>query len=139
MVPDPVSLKDGLLKERDDKKGDNILRWPSTDYLDIVSFIGLTQPDFLKRLHSDYKQGKCYRYFTCEYVRDVLYHPITVASKLCFLKCKVVSSHWLKSKPYDVWVLTEKDSKVPGGTVKSAVKYLLINKGFASTYFLMKI
>ena len=53
MVPDPVSLKDGLLKERDDKKGDNILRWPSTDYLDFVSFIGLTQPDFLKRLHSD--------------------------------------------------------------------------------------
>ena len=32
-----------------------MLQWPSTDYLDIANFIGLAQPDFLKRLQSDYK------------------------------------------------------------------------------------
>ena len=48
VVPDPVSLKDGWLKERDNKKGDGILQWPSTDYLGTANFIGLTQPDFLK-------------------------------------------------------------------------------------------
>ena len=48
VIPDPVSLKDGWLKERDNKKGDGILQWPSTDYLDTANFIGLTQPDFLK-------------------------------------------------------------------------------------------
>ena len=71
VVPDPVSLKDGWLKERDDKKEDGILQWPPKDYLDIAYIIGLTQPDFLKRLQSDCKQGKCYRYFTCEFVREV--------------------------------------------------------------------
>ena len=115
-----VSLKHGWLKERDGKKGDGIFQWPSTDCLDIANFIGLTQPDFLKRLQSDYKQGKCCRYFTCEFVGEVLYHPITAASKLCFLTCKVVPSYRVKSKPYDVWALIEKDSKIPGGTVKSA-------------------
>ena len=102
MVPDSVSLEYGWLKERGDKKGDGILQWSFTDYLDIVNFIGLTQSDFLKRLQSGHKQGKCYRSFTCEFVREVLYHPITAASKLCFLKCKVVPSHRGKSKPYDV-------------------------------------
>ena len=113
-------MKDGLSKEKDDKKGDGVLQCPSTDYLDIANFIGLTQPDFLKRLQSNYKQGKCHRYFTCEFVGEVLYHPITAASKLCFLKCKVVPSHRVKSKPYDVWALIEKDSEIPAGNVKSA-------------------
>ena len=36
------------------------------------------------------------------------------------MKCKVVPSHRVKSKPYNVWALIEKDSKIPGGTVKSA-------------------
>ena len=90
VVPDPVSLKDGWLKERYNKERDGILQWLSTDYLDIANFIGLRQPDFLKWLQSDNKQGKCYLYFTCEFVWEVLYHPTTAASKLCFLKCKVV-------------------------------------------------
>ena len=71
-------------------------------------------------MQSDYKQGKCYLYFTCEFVREVLYHPTTAASKLCFLKCKVVPSHRVKSKPYDVWAFIEKDNEIPGGNVKSA-------------------
>ena len=32
----------------------------------------------------------------------------------------VVPSHRVKSKPYDVWALIEKDSEIPGGNVKSA-------------------
>ena len=121
VIPDPVSLKDVWLKESDNKKGDGILQWFSTDYLDIPQIIiGLTQPDFLKRLQSDYRQGKCYWYFTCEFFWEVLYHPITAASKLHFLKCKLVLSHWVKSKPYNVWALIENNNKIPGGNVKSA-------------------
>ena len=67
---DPVSLKDGRLKIETTKKRVFILQWPSTDYLDIV--IGLTQPDFLKRLQSDYKQDECNRYFTCEFILEDL-------------------------------------------------------------------
>lgn len=40
VVLDPVSLTHGWLKERVDKKGDGILQWPSTVYLDIANFIG---------------------------------------------------------------------------------------------------
>ena len=58
----------------------------------IANFICLTQPDFLKRLQSDYKQGKCCQCFTCEFVEEVLYHPITAASKLCFLKLQSLHS-----------------------------------------------
>ena len=68
--PDPVSLKDGRLKIKTTKKRVFILQWPSTDYLDIV--IGLKQPDFLKRLQSDYKQDECNRYFTCEFILEDL-------------------------------------------------------------------
>ena len=40
VVPDTVSLKDGQLKNRDNKKGDGILQSPSTAYLGITSFTG---------------------------------------------------------------------------------------------------
>ena len=43
VVLDPDSLNDNWLKKRDDKEEDGILQWPSTDYLDISNFIGLTQ------------------------------------------------------------------------------------------------
>ena len=56
----------------------------------------------------------------CEFVWKVLYHPITAASKLCFLKCKVILSYRVNYKPFDEWALIEKDSEIPGGNVKSA-------------------
>ena len=114
-----MSLKNGWLKEKDNN-GDGLLHWPSVDYLDIANLIGLTQPDFIKRLQSDYKQGKCYRYFACEFVREVLYHPISPISELCILKCKVVPSHRVNSKPHDVWAVITKDNKLPGGEIKAA-------------------
>ena len=67
---DPVSLKDGRLKIETTKKRVFILQWPSAGYLDIV--ISLTQPDFLKRLQSDYKQDECNRYFTWEFILEDL-------------------------------------------------------------------
>ena len=120
VIPDPMSLKDGWLKEKDNN-GDGLLHWPSVDYLDIANYIGLTQPDFIKRLQSDYKQGKCYRYFACDFVREVYYHPISSTSEFCIMKCKVVPSQRVNSKPYDVWAVITKDSKeLPGGEIKSA-------------------
>ena len=120
VIPDPMSIKEGWLKEKDNS-GDGILHWPSVDYLDIANYIGLTQPDFIKRLQSDNKQGKCYRYFACDFVREVFYHPISCTSEFCIMKCKVVPSHRVNSKPYDVWAVITKDStEVPGGEINSA-------------------
>ena len=119
VLPDPMTLKDGWLKEKGEPE-DGLLKWPSLGYIDIANLIGLTQPDFIKRLQSDYKQGKCYRYFACDFVREVFYHPISDSSRLCFLKCKCIPSQKVKSKPYDVWAVIVKDHLEPGGEIKSA-------------------
>ena len=124
-----MSLKEGWLKEKD-KNGDGLLNWPSVDYLDIAEYIGLTQPDFLKR-PSDYKLGKCYRYFACKFVREVLYHPITFTSNLCILKCKVVPSHRVKSKRY-VWAAVVKEGKTQGGEIKAT--YCSCTAGLVGTF-----
>ena len=121
VMPDPMSLKDGWLKEKETGGNHGILQWPSMIYVDIANFVGLSQPDFLKRLQSEYKQGKCYRYFANDFVRDIHFHPISEHSELCILKCKVVPSQRVTSKPYDVWSIVVKDTKEePGGEIKSA-------------------
>ena len=60
VTPGSFSLKDCWLTEKHENE-DGILQWPSTDYVDVANFNGLTQTSFLKRFQSDYKQGKCYR------------------------------------------------------------------------------
>ena len=45
--PDPMTLKSGW---KGKKTG--ITCWPSVYYFDIATFMGLTQPDFIKRMES---------------------------------------------------------------------------------------
>ena len=55
----------------------------------------IRQPDYLKRLQSDSKKGKNYRHFTSEFVLEVLYHPITAASKLIL---EIKDSHFTQGE-----------------------------------------
>ena len=66
VILDPLTLKSGWIGE---VKG--IQNWLSIFYMDIAYLLSLTQPDFIKRLESEYKQGKAYRYFSCEFVREI--------------------------------------------------------------------
>ena len=122
VIPDPLLLEKGWIKEKDTNiEASGILKWPSVCYPDIADWVKLTQSDFINRLQSDYKQGKCYRYFENDFVREILFHPITVASKFCILKTKVIPSQRVNSKPYDVWVVLTKDrTDEPGGNIKSS-------------------
>lgn len=118
VMPDPLLTKNGWKREEEDE---GLLSWPSINYLDIANLIGVTQNDFLKRMQSEYKQGKCYRYFSCEFVREVLYHPITETSKYCMLKTRVIPSQRLNNKAYEVWAIVNKDlDTIPGGEIQSA-------------------
>ena len=55
----------------------------------------IRQPDYLKRLQSDSKKGNYYRHFTSEFVLEVLYHPITAASKLIL---EIKDSHFTQGE-----------------------------------------
>ena len=55
----------------------------------------IRQPDYLTRLQSDSKKGNHYRHFTSEFVLEVLYHPITAASKLVL---EIIESHFTQGE-----------------------------------------
>ena len=77
--------------------------------------------DLIHRLHCEYKEGKAYRYFTDEFVKEVLIHLISESSKYCIMKTKCTPSQRVSAKPYDVWVVVEKDTPIhPGGQILSA-------------------
>ena len=44
---------------------------PSIFYTDIANLLSLTQPDFIKQFESEYKQGKVYQYFSCQFLRKI--------------------------------------------------------------------
>ena len=80
-----------------------------------------TSTELMKHLVNEYKELKAYRYFTCGWVKEVFYHPISENSAYCLLKCRVTPSQRISAKPYQVWVVIEKDTAgKPGGTITSA-------------------
>ena len=95
-----------------------IFMWPSMYYHDIAIYLKHLAPEFLNRLEAEYKLGKAYRYFSCDFVRKVLYSE--VSDELCILKCKVIPSHSMNNKPYDVWAVLRRDkNEKPGGEILS--------------------
>ena len=116
ILPDPLTLKK---KEWIGEESGGLQKWPPIYYHDIASYLnGINTPDdLLHRLNSDYKEGKSYRYFACDFVKEIFYHPVSPESKICFLKCKVTPSQRTSSTPYNVWVAVEK--KGPGGKIVS--------------------
>ena len=59
-------------------------------YLDIARLEVLTQSEFGHRMENEYKQGKVYCYIQYDFVREVLYHPVSEDSFQCILKSKIV-------------------------------------------------
>ena len=116
VIPDPLTLKSGWIGE---VKGTQ--NWPSIFYTDIANLLSLTQPDFSKCLESEYKQGKAYRYFSCEFVREIYINELNKETTACILKCQVIPSQRVNSKPYDVWPVVQKNKpNEPGGYIHSA-------------------
>ena len=119
ILPDPFSLKDDWLAE---KKGTGMSKWPSVYYMNIERFLCKINDssDLLMRLESEYKEGKAYRYFKCEFVKEIFYHNISLESPYCVLKSRVTPSQRTSNTAYHVWAIIEKDGKKPGGKIHSA-------------------
>ena len=116
VIPDPLTLKDGWIGEA---KG--IQNWLSIFYMDIANLLTLTQPDFINRLESEYKEGKLYQYFSCEFVREIYINELNKETPVWILKSKVILSRCINSKPYDVWAVFQKNKpNEPGGYIHSA-------------------
>ena len=116
--PDPFSL-DGWKGET---KGTGLSKWPSVYYMDIERFLCRLNKsdDLLRRLSCDYKEGKSYRYYKCDFVKEIFYHNISEKDKYCYVRCRVTPSMRFSNAAYYVWALIEKDSDTPGGSIASA-------------------
>ena len=116
VIPDPMTLKTGWISE-----GNSISEWPSIFYIDIANYLKNFGLDFINPLDQEYKLGKAYHYFTDNFVREI-YYNISEKSKYCILKCHVVPSQKVSSKPYHNWTVVVKyvDSDFPSGTIKTA-------------------
>ncbi|KAK7089418.1 uncharacterized protein [Littorina saxatilis] len=117
--PDPATFDDGWLSEETGR-----FSWPSLYISDISDYLKKTaanQIDLIHRLLNNYKEGKAYRYFTCEWVREIMYHPVRKTASLCILKAAVYPSMSIRNKPYRVWVMiTKKNETSAGGEIKTA-------------------
>ena len=85
---DPLTISDDWEGEEN-----GMISWPSLYYTDMSRYISVLAPEFLMQLESEYKLGKAYRYFSCELVKETFYR------------------NKIKSKPYDVWCILERDQR----------------------------
>ena len=115
-IPDPLKIKSDWVGEKN-----GIEKWPSVIYKNIADYFSLLGPDFISQLEREYKLGKAYRYYACEFVREIFYHKVDDISPYCILKCRIVPSQRTSAKPYQVWVVITKDcgDDNPGGQIQS--------------------
>ncbi|XP_047124919.2 uncharacterized protein LOC124807246 [Hydra vulgaris] len=113
--PDPFSLKIGWCGEEEGMKS-----WPSLFFMDIEKyFLKVSRQEKLcRKLESEYKEGKAYRYYLNNFIGEIFIHSVGCESIYCLFKTKCVPSQRVNAKSYDVWAIVEKDANVqPGGTI----------------------
>ena len=117
--PDPSTFEEGWESEKTGR-----FHWPSIYICDISDYLKKTAAnnmDLINRLVNNYKEGKAYRYFTCEWVREIKYHPIRASAPCCVLQADVHASMSIRKKPYKVWVMASKKTQdCAGGEIKTA-------------------
>ena len=112
-----------LEREKDSwmSESQGIFNWPSLYYHDIANYLDHLAATFISQLESEYKLGKAYRYFSCQFVREFFYFDLA-NTDLCILKSKVVPCQRVNNKLYDVWSILQKDTldDKPGEDILSA-------------------
>ena len=108
-VPDPLTLKDGQVKE-----SESITSWPPIYLSDITLFLMSDQPgkdvDFHKRVLNEFKEGKADRLFDSGWFKEMSYQKITDDSESCFLKAKCTHSMKISDTPHSAWICAYKNN-----------------------------
>ena len=114
-------------------------KWPSVYLSDIAIYLNNETPkDIFNRLLNEYKEGKAFRYFDSEWVKEVNFHDIRSNSDKCILKAKCTPSMSINNKYYDVWIVVRKDDEDGhgGGEILSA--YCTCTAGICQFKFIMR-
>lgn len=107
IAPDPMKLENWV-KEKSGMKN-----WPPVTYVDVDIFmrkhgsVGLSSEGL-----TAYKTGKAYSYFSCDWLHEVFYHPITKKHQCCYLKANCLPSNRINDSPHSLWIKTLKTGEV---------------------------
>ena len=108
-VPDPLTLKDGWVKE-----SESMTSWRPIYLSDITLFLMSDHPgkdvDFHKRVLNEYKEGKAYRLYDSGWLKEISYTKITDDSEYCFLKAKCTHSMKISDTPHSAWICANKNN-----------------------------
>ena len=105
-APDPYKLKNTWVGE---EKG--LTKWPPVSYVDIDWFLRKANNAGLsKEALTAYKTGKAFSYFSCDWLKEVFYNPITKNHQCCFLKADCMPSNRLNDTPHTLWAKIIKDT-----------------------------
>ena len=91
------------------------------NYLKHINMAG----DLLHRLECDYKEGKGYQLFRCDFVKEIFWSPISKDSHVYIFKCKVTPSQRTFSSPYNVWATVQKKKNGEKSKVHTAHAHLV--------------
>ena len=119
VVPDPFYLKSGWIGE----SIPGMKKWPSLYYMDTAKYLkNNTLSDcLLHRLNCEHTEEKVFRYFSCDFVKEIYFHDISDTCPYCFTRTKVISSQRTSKTPYTVWPLLQKDKSDQPGTVSTSI------------------
>ena len=75
----------------------------------------------LHRLNCEYKEGKTFRFFSCDFVKEIYFHDVSDTCLYCFIRTRVTPSQRTSATPYTAWALLQNDkTEQPGGRVKNS-------------------
>ena len=103
VVPDPFSLEPGRIGELIP----GMKKWPSLYDMGIAKYLrdNSWSDCLLHRSNCEYKEGKAFRYFSCDFVKEIYFHDISDTCAYCFIRTRVTPSQRISATPYTVWAV----------------------------------
>ena len=118
VLPHPFSLKSGWIGESIHASIHLYTTWTLPNTLKKIFFQIVC---LLHRLNCEYKEGKDFRSFSYDFVKEIYFHDVSDTCPYCFIRTRVTPSQRTSATPYTVWALLQKDkTEQPGGRVKNA-------------------
>ena len=113
VAPDPFSLKSGWIGE----SIPGMKKWPSLYYMDTAKYLkdNSLSDCLLHRLNCEYKEGKAFRYFSYDFVKEIYFHDIGDTCSYCFIRTRLTPPQRTSATHYTVWALLQKDKTDQSG------------------------
>ncbi|XP_070561234.1 uncharacterized protein [Ptychodera flava] len=111
-LPNPLLIKDGWVGESEG----GVKKWPPIYFNDICQFVMVDHPgrnvDFTKRMLNEYKEGKAYRYFQAEWMKEIFLLDISTETEYVFLRANCTPSQRIGCPPHHCWICVKRDGSI---------------------------